>query len=462
MKFRNICWFAMITLIFISCASYPVNPAIEKIDQETGYRFQKMGMNKHNTNDIFIILALSGGGTRAAAFAYGAITELNETKIPDREGTLLDEVDIISSVSGGSFAAGYYGVYGKDKFLTQFPEDVLHRKIQNDLIVRILAPWNWWHLASWNFGRSDLTDRYYGEHIFDNKSFKDLPRQRPFIVLNATDISIGASFSFIQEHFDRLCSDMDQVKISRGVTASSAFPVAFTPLSFKNYPSEKCGYKSPEWIINAKKDLERNASRYDRALEWESYEDQTRSYIHLSDGGLSDNIGLRGPMLGLKWISSPLSIIYELNKRKIKHVVIIAVDAKPRQPGKMDRSAHPPGIFSVLNASASTPMENYSSDTIEQVRTYIEARQRQFTDAKEKDPIEFYFSRVAFEAEKNDEVRRKLQEIKTKLQLPKEQVDLLIKAGRRLLRQSPDFKRLQRTLSEGASVGSRLHGLLPK
>lgn len=446
MKSQNILLLLLVVVIAGGCASYPVNPPLDKIDPESGYRFRNREMNRGNSDETFIILALSGGGTRAAAFSYGVIKELNSTKLRDSEATLLDEVDIISSVSGGSFASAYYGLYGKERFLSNFNEDVLSLKIERALILRILAPWNWWHLASWYYGRSDLTDRYYGSKIFNNAQFKDLSRKRPFIVLNSTDIAIGARFSFIQDHFDLLCSDMDRVSISRGVTASSAFPVAFTPLTFKNYPKEKCGYTTPGWINKAKEDLERNASRYDRALDWESYEDPSRSYIHLSDGGLSDNLGLRGPMLGLKWISSPLSIIAKFNKlhgkRQIKRVVIIVADAQPKQPGKMDRSSHPPGIFSVLNAAASTPMENYSSDSIEQVRSYIETIKVQFEDADEKSPIEFYFSRVTFEAEKDVKIRRELQKIKTKLQLPENEVKLLVEAGGRLLRQSPDFQRL--------------------
>ena len=127
-------------------------------------------------------------------------------------------------------------------------------------------------------------------------------------------------------------------------------------------------------------------------------------------------------------------------------MVIIVVDAQPKLPSKLDSRVHPPGIFNVLDAAASTPMENYSSDTIEQVRSYIRDLKMQFEDADEDNPIEFYFSRLAFEAEKDAEVRRDLEEIKTKLQLPEEEIKLLVEAGGRLLRQSPDFQRLRQYL----------------
>ena len=72
---------------------------------------------------------------RSAAFAYGAMRALEATPLADSEMTLLDEVDVISSVSGGSFAAAYYGIFGKQAFFEEFPDAVLHRKIQRDLVV---------------------------------------------------------------------------------------------------------------------------------------------------------------------------------------------------------------------------------------------------------------------------------------------------------------------------------------
>lgn len=46
-------------------------------------------------------LALSGGGTKAAVFAHGVLHGLNDSGV-------LDHVDVISSVSGGSYAAMWY------------------------------------------------------------------------------------------------------------------------------------------------------------------------------------------------------------------------------------------------------------------------------------------------------------------------------------------------------------------
>jgi hypothetical protein len=64
---------------------------------------------EHQQPDLHLAVALSGGGHRAANFALGALIGLEETARPGAPGRdLLDEVDLISSVSGGGFGASAY------------------------------------------------------------------------------------------------------------------------------------------------------------------------------------------------------------------------------------------------------------------------------------------------------------------------------------------------------------------
>lgn len=432
-----------------ACARFPRNPPLER-PPGGGYRFSELEIGSGNTNETFVIVTLSGGGTRAAAFSYGALCELERWRLPSG-ATLLDELDVVSSVSGGSFAAAYLGAFGKQRFLDQFAGDVLLRRIERDLLLRLLAPWSWWKLASWWYGRSDLASEYYDRHLFAGRRFRDLPATRPLIQLNATDIGLGSRFSFVQDHFDRLCSDLDPVTLARGVTASSAFPIAFTPLTLENYDKDVCGYDTPAWVTGAlEDDLEVNPSRYDRAREWLAYENDERDFIHLSDGGLADNIGLRGPMLGLQTAHATIPIIPEINKTLrgdpggVERLALVVVDAKPYGLSRIDRSAHPPGVATVLEKSATTPMERYSADTVEIARRWIDAWQRQFLDAGETSPVAFYRSHVRFEAAAQD--RAALQAIGTRLQLPRAQVELLTRAAGRILASSEAFQSLTRDL----------------
>ena len=104
-------------LLLAACATFPRNPPLAKYDPSAGYRFDLLEQGS-NSDELFVILAFSGGGTRAAALSYGVLEALRDTKIQwhNRKASLLDEVDVISSISGGSFPAAYYALYGSRTF----------------------------------------------------------------------------------------------------------------------------------------------------------------------------------------------------------------------------------------------------------------------------------------------------------------------------------------------------------
>ncbi len=95
------------------------------------------------------MLAFSGGGTRAAALSYSVLEELKKTQSGRRDSQhpLLDDVGLISSVSGGSFTAAYYALWG-DRIFSDFEPQFLKKDVQTDLLLRVLAPWNLVRLAS--------------------------------------------------------------------------------------------------------------------------------------------------------------------------------------------------------------------------------------------------------------------------------------------------------------------------
>jgi NTE family protein len=455
---RALAWAA--ALACAACASVPESPPLgSEAGAESGYRFDNLRLGSGNSDETFVVLTLSGGGTRAAGLAYGVMRRLAEAQRPGGS-SLLDEVDVISSVSGGSFAAAYYGAFGQQRFLASFPEEVLARNLERGYVLRLLAPWSWWKLGSWWYGRSDLADEYYDDAIFHGATFAGLA-ERPYLQINATDLSLGARFSFTQHHFDRICSDVGGVRLSRAVTASSAFPIVFTPLALRNHEEDaRCGLATPEWVEGAlEHDLEVNPSRYDRAKAWASYADSRRRYVHLSDGGLADNIGLRGPMLGLLSPHADVPLQELLNETLseeradgVRRIVMVVVDAKPEAEPELDDTAHAPGFFTVLEAAATKPMENYSADTVEIARQFVDEWQRQFLDAGEASPVTFYRIHVRFEAEPDLEKRRDLQEIGTRLALSPEEVTRVIQAGGRLLEASAQYRCLVRALGiDGAA-----------
>jgi NTE family protein len=108
--------------VLCGCATVaPVNVPVDRFGPDTGYRIAKLlGRDRgpENNPDALVLLAFSGGGMRAAALSYGVLEELRRTPImvKGHQHSLLDEVDAIAGVSGGSFTALAYALYGERLF----------------------------------------------------------------------------------------------------------------------------------------------------------------------------------------------------------------------------------------------------------------------------------------------------------------------------------------------------------
>ena len=221
--------------LLVGCAHAPLNVPLARIDPSAGYRPQT-APNRRDGTGLMVALFFSGGGTRAAAFSYGVLRELAATIVAD-DRRMLDEVTTINAVSGGSFTAAYYCLYG-DRIFADYEQLFLKRDVQSDLLRRCLSPVNSARLSSPYFGRSDLAAEYYDELLFHGAAFGDLAAigaARPFLVINATNISTGTPLQFTQDQFDLIGSDLNQFPISRAVAASSAVPLLLTPIILKNY-----------------------------------------------------------------------------------------------------------------------------------------------------------------------------------------------------------------------------------
>ena len=143
-----------------------------------------------------------------------------------------------------------------------------------------------------------MAAEYYDHLLFDGATFADLtPRPgRPFLIVNATDLAIGARFEFTQDQFDLLNSDLSKFPIARAVAASSAFPPFLGPVILKNYSVDHPA-PEPESIESVLSNSTASSRLKNLALEERSYVDgDRRKFIHLVDGGIADNLGLRGPV----------------------------------------------------------------------------------------------------------------------------------------------------------------------
>lgn len=466
----------VLCLLVAGCASYVLNQPLTNYDPDAGYRFpesvEDAALDASNSESLFICLAFSGGGTRAAAFAYWVLEKLRTTMIQweGKTSSLLDEVDCISGISGGSFTAAYYGLFGK-RIFQDFRERFLDRDIQGELFARVLNPLNWPRLASPKFNRIDLATELYDETIFDGKTFDDLSLQskRPFIILNATDLASGQSFEFTQDLFDFLGSDLGKLPVARAVSASSAFPFLLSPVSLKNYALPK-EFSTPKDIKRGLENYDYNRRLWHWAFRHHEYLDKDeRPYIHLMDGGLSDNIGMRA--IENVYRRSGGFIRQRINsankKSGIKKLVFIVANARTGNQDKISKSDVPPEISEVGYKTATIALDNYSFETIESMRDLVKQRQqtqdtlaqcnRKIKECSSVKPfpqlsgeIEPIFIDLNFETYPDPAIKKELQNLPTSFVLPKKAITQLIHAGGELLENSHDFRELRKKLQSNA------------
>ena len=430
----------ILTFVISACANFT---AVDKpLQQWTPALYQRIGdkISGQRSSELLVFLAFSGGGTRAAAFAYGVLQELAEMQVMTENGprSLLHEVDVISSVSGGSFTAAYYGLYG-NKIFEDFEERFLRRNVEGELLAEVLNPINWVRLLSATYGRSDLAARLYDKILFNDATFSNLQRpDTPFIVINSTDLANGMQFPFTSWSFNMICADLDSFPVSRAVAASSAVPVLLSPITIKSFAGT-CGYQPPAWLEDALKEKGITSSRKMEALGFLEYFDQEkRPWIHLVDGGISDNLGLRAFYNAVNLMGDPNSAFTELRHGDVQQILIISVNANASPASEWTFERDAPGLSEVIGAITSDQIGRYSTDTMEIVGSAFKRWAEQVSTPDR--PVTMDFVEVSFQAVENDEKRHYLNNIGTNFDLDDEQVDHLISAAREVLLASPELK----------------------
>jgi NTE family protein len=203
-------------------------------------------------NGTFIGIAMSGGGSRAANFSAAALLQLESLGI-------LQQATALSSVSGSSLTAAYYGLFSEDKIHHWNPQQVRERLVKNfelEWFWRWFLPWNIGRYWFTGFDRSDIMADVFDHNLFEDKTFGQMPNTTPKILINATSLTDnGASYLFTDEAFYKIGSGLDKYAVSRAVMASGAFPGAFHNVTLRDYT-------------------------------------QPKQYVHLFDGGPSDNLGI--------------------------------------------------------------------------------------------------------------------------------------------------------------------------
>lgn len=472
-------WFASMLCVMTSagCLGPAYRNAPLKFPQPGGgYRFDNLTGDASNSDEVFVCLTFSGGGTRAAAMAYGVLQTLRDTPLtpssPDgRSRTLLDEVDVISAVSGGSVTAMAYGLWRERVFDGRFERAFLRRDVEMALIGHVLSPRNLFLLPFVALDTVDVCADFFDRRIYADARYSDLMRlgDRPFIVINATNVALGQRFEFTQEDFDVLGSDLSGWPAGYAVAASAAYPLVFSPMRLRYYPSpagtshlgdilcapdaSQCDARRVAWASSLVRSTDPNAPDY-------GLDERHHRYLYLLDGGLADHLGL-------------MHVIHEyqhgyirrrIENGSIRKLLIIIVDAGARPRERIERREASPGLLTVGYKTAVTGIDNHSSAMVQMLRLLVQseaALAKAFEDCREAirtacpdakvpprqhgDGVEAFVVHLNF-ADLDSPVEAEwCQNIPTRLCLPKSDVDRLIRAGRSLLTRNREFQRFLAT-----------------
>jgi NTE family protein len=430
-----------------STARFPDNPPLVEA---------KPTVHPQAPESTLVLLTISGGGSRASAFAYGVLEALWQTPVYDdaNSPSLLDKVNLISAVSGGSIIAAYYGLHG-DKLFRDFRSDFIDQDVRNELRQRMLSLENLSRLSSTTFGSGDILDEFFREKLFGEHRLSELfDAQGPMVIINATDLFKGSRFGFTPEFFSLICSDAQQFPVARAVAASSAVPLIFTPVTLTNRAGN-CNYPVPQWVHSGLAEKTTNPRRHRLAQIWSRYLNQVEHpYIHLLDGGLSDNLGLRAIMDQVIIHDGLINTLKNHSLNGVRRIVLIEVDAAARLPTEWEKMpSHPPQSV-ILDAASTTPLSNYNFET----KAYLHSHMTPWLEKKGSPAdcpnqtdcrLELYFINVDLEDATEQLNGQALSSIPTDFNLPEQGADQLIRAGQRLLREHPEFRRLLGELHPG-------------
>jgi NTE family protein len=409
--------------------------------------------------DLLVVVNFSGGGSRAAAFAHAVLSELDAAPFVWRghETTLTREIDMVTGVSGGSVAAAHLALHGAREHLVRSPADFLDLDFQGRLLGAALSPRNLYRVSSPWYGRGHVLAEELDDTLFKGTTFGQLGRLagRPYLIVGATDLSTGAEFNFTSDRLALLCSSIDRVPLAVAVASSSAVPVLFSPLTLQNH-SESCPQRPQTGPGGATVAGDAARVRLVKS-ESEAMASGQRRFIHLVDGGVSDNLGIRrltdyvAKAGGIGAVMAMLGAGRAPAVPAPRRIVLISVNSESSDGLPIDHSAEVPGTVDVVHAMVYGGLGRFSKETslvfgdaVEQWRKELRSDPRWAAQG-----LADVFS-IEIKLTDLDEpaLRTQVLAIPTAFRISPEARSLLRAAAQRSLARSAEFKRFLQSVAD--------------
>jgi NTE family protein len=218
--------------------------------------------------------------------------------------------------------------------------------------------------------------------------------------------------------------------------------VYLTPVVLKNHSAD-LPQTQPEWIQSILQDPAASTRLKFVASQARSYVDGHRKFIHLLDGGLSDNLGLRGA-LDRAIAREQYTRVPSVPSRLPRRVAIIVVDAHTDSDYGWDSKEHSLGLGALLGSLSQVAVSHYSFETIELFREVMARLSRERAETGNSEPVEItpYVVELHFNQLPEQPDRRFFNSVPTSLQLPSITIDRLRELAARQLAANEDFRRL--------------------
>jgi NTE family protein len=475
----------------LSCFSPPNNPLPDRLPPAAPTKPADAEAPGQDPQTLFFV-AFSGGGTRAAAMSWAVLEELR--KIPYHyewpegtlvESTLADEIDYVSGISGGAFAASAWCLFKDDpQRMAAFREGFIERNIQGALAKGIFWPaWRPLQLLSPHFDRIHVAADLYESEVFHDPvtgtplTFGDVPAH-PELWLNATNLGLGDRFTFkrrddaksIQDDdFSLIGSDIMTFSIGKACAASSAFPVLLSPITLGNLGEQEdllaTDIRYEDRMTDARDFLDIKAASYVQKRDF--YNDKEKHpYIHLADGGLVDNQGLQAI---LDQFTAGGVVYKRINNSTpvLKRLIVINVNAGVQSEDEASSKANAPGVGAVLAYATVLSMDVLSmkrwaelSNALDYLRGVSQdlAEQKSFQELEKTPPFAI---EIAFRNLQDEKDRRKALDLPTTFALDDGQLSLIRSSVTELTQRNPELNRLRKSLNASCREAGCEHPPIP-
>jgi NTE family protein len=168
------------------------------------------------------------------------------------------------------------------------------------------------------------------------------------------------------------------------------------------------------------------------------FNSETKRYIHLTDGGISDNLGMRGPLERISAMGNIERAVELSGLERPDHLIVIIVNAETEPDPQLDLTRAAPGLAAAMNLVSGAQIRRYNFETIQ--LTHSTVAEWAATLSRPGQPVTGHVIEVGFDLIEDEEERRYFKRLPTSFKLSEQAVDRLREIGARLLRESPHFQ----------------------